>query len=176
MWKAIYVEDCSHDCGSSNRTAANGTPVALVHALRLLFTVAKCHERGLLHRDIKPDNFLIGVGEQRSLIYLVDYGLSRPYIDERTGEHIEYCEGKHLTGTPRYASVNNHLGIQQSRRDDLESLGMVLMYFLRGALPWQGLKGRTKKQKYEKILRRKLMTPTEVLCRGFPDAFSKYFE
>ena len=86
-----------------------------------------------------------------------------------------FCrKGKSLTGTARYASINAHLGIEQSRRDDMESLGYVLMYFNRGSLPWQGLKAATKKQKYEKISEKKMSTPVEVLCKGFPAEFAMY--
>lgn len=89
------------------------------------------------------------------------------YRDPKTHVHIMYRENKHLTGTPRYASINNHLGIEQSRRDDLESLGYVFMYFLRGSLPWQGLRANTKKQKYQKIMEKKMATPIDLLCKGW---------
>jgi casein kinase I family protein HRR25 len=79
-----------------------------------------------------------------------------------------------LTGTARYASINTHLGVEQSRRDDMESLGYVMLYFCRGSLPWQGLKAATKKQKYDRIMEKKMTTPTEVLCRGFPNEFAIY--
>ena len=98
------------------------------------------------------------------------------YRDPRSHQHIPYRENKNLTGTARYASINTHIGIEQSRRDDLESVGYVLMYFIRGSLPWQGLKANTKKQKYERIMDRKMSTSTEQLCKGFPSEFRSYFE
>jgi serine/threonine protein kinase len=110
------------------------------------------------------------------VVYIIDFGLAKRYRDPKTHVHIMYRENKHLTGTPRYASINNHLGIEQSRRDDLESLGYVFMYFLRGSLPWQGLRANTKKQKYQKIMEKKMATPIDLLCKGFPDEFRVYFE
>jgi casein kinase 1 len=126
-----------------------------------------------LHRDIKPDNFLIGAGKRASKIYVIDFGLAKRYI-QRDGKHIPYKENKNLTGTARYASINTHIGIEQGRRDDLESLGYVLMYFLRGNLPWQNLKANNKKEKYERIMEKKLGTSIESLCKGFPTEFTKY--
>lgn len=157
------------------------------------------HSKNFIHRDIKPDNFLMGLGKKGNLVYIIDFGLAKKYRDARTHQHIPYRENKNLTGTARYASINTHLGIgkgsrgplkcilliktnsifwvilnvpsvstEQSRRDDLESLGYVLMYFNLGSLPWQGLKAATKRQKYERISEKKMSTPIEVLCKGYP--------
>lgn len=127
-------------------------------------------------RDIKPDNFLMGLGKRANQVHIIDFGLAKKYRDPKSHIHIPYRENKNLTGTARYASINTHLGIEQSRRDDIESLGYVMMYFLRGSLPWQGLKAATKKQKYEKISEKKMVTAIEILCRGFPTEFVTYFQ
>ena len=123
---------------------------------------------------MKPDNFLIGVNKKASTVFLIDFGLAKKYRDPRTHQHIPYKENKNLTGTARFASVNAHLGLEQSRRDDMEAIGYVLMYLLRGSLPWQGLKANTKHEKYHKIMEKKMTTPVEVLCKGFPMEFSTY--
>ncbi|CAD8112001.1 unnamed protein product [Paramecium sonneborni] len=130
------------------------------------------HLNKFIHRDIKPDNFLIGLGQKAVRIYLLDFGLAKRYQTKEG--HILYKEGKSLTGTARYASINTHLGIEQSRRDDLESLGYVLMYLLRGQLPWQNMKANNQKDKYSKIMEKKLETSSDVLCKGFPIEMSQY--
>lgn len=118
----------------------------------------------------------MGLGKRANQVHIIDFGLAKKYRDPKTHIHIPYRENKNLTGTARYASINTHLGIEQSRRDDIESLGYVMMYFLRGSLPWQGLKAATKKQKYEKISEKKMVTAIEILCRGFPSEFVTYFQ
>ncbi|KAK9282476.1 hypothetical protein L1049_005394 [Liquidambar formosana] len=147
----------------------------LMLADQMINRVEFVHSKSFLHRDIKPDNFLMGLGRRANQVYVIDFGLAKKYRDTSTHAHIPYRENKNLTGTARYASMNTHLGIEQSRRDDLESLGYVLMYFLRGSLPWQGLKAGTKKQKYEKISEKKVSTSIEALCRGYPTEFASYF-
>ncbi|KAG6772043.1 hypothetical protein POTOM_023439 [Populus tomentosa] len=147
----------------------------LMLADQMINRVEFVHSKSFLHRDIKPDNFLMGLGRRANQVYIIDFGLAKKYRDSSTHQHIPYRENKNLTGTARYASMNTHLGIEQSRRDDLESLGYVLMYFLRGSLPWQGLKAGTKKQKYEKISEKKVSTSIEALSRGYPTEFASYF-
>jgi casein kinase 1/casein kinase 1 epsilon len=140
---------------------------------QMLARIEFIHSKLILHRDIKPDNFVIGQGKMQHKVYMIDFGLAKKYQD-RDGKHIPYREGKSLTGTARYASINTHLGIEQGRRDDLECVGYVLLYFLRGSLPWQNLRANTKKEKYDKIMEKKLGTPIEILCKGFPSEFLTY--
>ncbi|KAL8242716.1 hypothetical protein R6Q59_013018 [Mikania micrantha] len=147
----------------------------LMLADQMINHVEFIHTKSFLHRDIRPDNFLMGLGRRVNQVYAIDFGLAKKYRDSSTHKHIPYRENKNLTGTAMYASTHTHFGIEQSRRDDLESLGYVLMYFLRGSLPWQGLKAENKKQKYEKISEKKFSTSIESLCRGCPTEFASYF-
>ncbi|KAK2069569.1 hypothetical protein P8C59_004133 [Phyllachora maydis] len=145
-------------------------------AKQMLSRVQTIHEKNLIYRDIKPDNFLIGRPGTKTanVIHVVDFGMAKQYRDPKTKQHIPYRERKSLSGTARYMSINTHLGREQSRRDDLEALGHVFMYFLRGGLPWQGLKAATNKQKYEKIGEKKQTTLIKELCDGFPEQFNQY--
>ena len=141
-------------------------------ALQVLNRIENLHKHHYLHRDIKPENFLIGIHEKSNIIHLIDFGLSKRYKNQKTHQHIPYREGRALTGTARYVSINTHLGIEQSRRDDLESIGYMLVFFLKGVLPWQGLKNGN--EKYTRIMEKKLQIPTEILCYGLPDEITYY--
>lgn len=132
------------------------------------------HSHYYLHRDVKPDNFLLGTGNNHDNIYIIDYGLAKKYYNPSTQEHIPFRDNKNLTGTARYASIRTHCGIEQSRRDDLECIGYVLMYFLRGSLPWQGVKTSSRKKRYQCIKTIKIETPIQTLCRGFPVEFALF--
>ncbi|KAJ3417272.1 casein kinase I [Chytridiales sp. JEL 0842] len=162
-------------------------------AKQMLTRVQTIHEKNLIYRDIKPDNFLVGRLPRHdtnyvvpnhtpqhphpaSQIYMVDFGMAKQYRDPKTKTHIPYREKKSLSGTARYMSINTHLGREQSRRDDLEALAHVFLYFLRGSLPWQGLKAATNKQKYEKIGEKKQTTSIKELCEGFPEEFAIYLK
>ena len=169
------LEDLFNKCG---RRFSLKTTLQL--ADQLLERAETLHENHLIHRDIKPANFVTTPGEH-SMVFCIDFGLSKRYRHPHTLQHIPYREGRSLTGTPRYASVANHQGIETSRRDDLESIGYILVYFLLGKLPWQGLKvppnvAGTASQKHRLILDRKQTTPLPELCRGCPVEFQEFIQ
>ena len=164
------LEDLMKTCGNKFSTKT----VCMIGE-QMVSRIEYMHSKNYLHRDIKPDNFLIGE-KKKNILYIIDFGLSKKYKDSKTGLHIPYRDGKALTGTARYASINTHLGIEQSRRDDLESIGYCLIYFLRGELPWQGLKAKTAKEKYQLIMDKKMSIPIETLCENFPKEFVNYIQ
>lgn len=147
-------------------------------AYQMIDRVEYVHSRGLVHRDLKPDNFLMGCGRQGNQVFLIDFGLAKEYIDPVTRQHIAYRDKKSFTGTARYASLNQHCGIEHSRRDDIESIGYILMYFLRGNLPWQGYGQRFIDQKNHEQLhnRIKMDTSIEELCKGYPPEFAAFLQ
>jgi serine/threonine protein kinase len=146
----------------------------LMLADSMIQRVEYLHCKHYVHRDVKPDNFVMGLGADACKLFLIDFGLASRYRDPLSQLHIPMAMGKSLTGTARYAAINTHLGREQSRRDDLESLGYVLVYFLVGQLPWQGFKAATREEKYRMILECKNCTPLEKLCWGLPPEFAHY--
>lgn len=130
------------------------------------------HSRGIVHRDIKPDNFLMGRNKHEDKVFVVDFGLAKKIISG--GKHLIFRDGKSLTGTARYASVNNHIGYEQSRRDDMEAIAYMLIYFIKGKLPWQNLPATNKKEKFQRILEKKMSITAEKLCAGLPKEFETF--
>ena len=140
-------------------------------AYQMVQRIEFVHSKGYIHRDVKPGNFLLGKNLDRKKIYIIDFGLSKKYIDKSTNKHIIYKEGKGLTGTARYVSLNTHYGIEQSRRDDIEGIAYNLIYFAKGKLPWQGVKTKNKKEKHKKIMELKEEYNPDKLCEGLPEEF-----
>ncbi|EQB60565.1 casein kinase i [Vairimorpha apis BRL 01] len=141
-------------------------------AIKMIENIELLHNKHFLHRDIKPDNFVFNIAQDT--VYLIDFGLAKEYRNSVTLKHKEIKYNKSLTGTARYASINTHQGIEQSRRDDLESIGYCLIYFLKGKLPWQGLRAENKLEKYDKIRKVKESTKIWELCSDLPHEFYMY--
>ena len=148
----------------------------LMIAIQVLDRIRHLHMHNYIHRDIKPQNFSIGRGENEHIIYLIDFGLAKRYREEYTNFHIPLRQNIKLTGTIRYASCNALNKKELSRRDDMESIGYMLIYLLKGSLPWQGLKIKQKSEKYSKIKELKMSLEPEKLCEDLPDEFKEYIE
>ena len=145
-------------------------------AYQLLYIFELMHNNNIIHRDIKPANIAIGREEKSKYIYLLDFGLSKKYRSSKTKKHFPFTQGKKLIGNARYSSINALNGNTQSRRDDLESLGYLLLYLLLGRLPWQGYISHSKEDKYYKIKQIKNQTTPEELCEGLPPQFEEYIK
>ena len=145
-------------------------------AIQMLERVEFIHKKYIMHRDIKPDNFVIGLDKKSHIIYLLDFGLSKKYRSRRTKKHIPFTKNRKLTGTARYASINALNGFEQSRRDDLEAIGYVLVYFLKGKLPWQGIPLKKNEDRFKKIYDMKRKISSEELCKDLDEEFKIYLD
>ncbi|CAD8047734.1 unnamed protein product [Paramecium primaurelia] len=143
-------------------------------AEQLLYIIEEVHKRGVIHRDIKPENILMGRGNDTNVVYLVDFGISKKY--KINGQHIPFQEQKPFMGTTRYASISAHKGYELSRRDDLESLGYVFIYLLKGNLPWQNITSSSDKEKTKLVGKLKIELEAKDLCKGLPNEIQRYMD
>ena len=143
-------------------------------AYQMIDRIASFHEKGFLHRDIKPENFVLGMKENSKILYLIDFGLSKGYLDKK--KHIPMNLNKGFVGTARYASPNVHRGYEQGRRDDLIAIGYLIMYFLKGKLPWQGLLVHANDKKYVGIGKMKEELDYDQFFIGYDPSFLTYMK
>ena len=146
----------------------------LLIGLKVLSIIQSIHDKDVIHRDIKPDNILMGLEGKSEEFFLIDFGISKCYRDAK-GRHLIFRENKPFIGTMRYASINSHMGVELSRRDDLESLGYVLLYLLKGYLPWQNVEANAKEKTYQ-VGKIKSKIKIEELCRETHKGFHEYFK
>jgi len=142
-------------------------------AIQIIDRIEYVHSKYIVHRDIKPENFLLGY-KNSSTIYIIDFGISKKYRSSRTGKHIRYSKTGKIFGTIRYCTYNASLGLEQSRRDDLESIGHMLIYLAKGDLPWINIKEGTMKKRYFQILKIKKNISPKALCQNLPNEFLEY--
>ena len=143
---------------------------------QMLQILEHIHSKSFLHRDVKPDNFIMGIGPNSKFLYMIDFGFAKTYRDPNTMVHHPMQKGAGITGTARFASINTLSGYTQSRRDDLESLGYVIVYISKGTLPWANIQKNTKDELYNAILDVKMNTSPDKLCQGLPYQFEEYIK
>ncbi|CAD8197067.1 unnamed protein product [Paramecium pentaurelia] len=147
---------------------------ALLIGIQLIDVLEKIHQQGVVHRDLKPENIVLGSGKDNGKIYLIDFGISKIYKDANN-HHMPFREQRSFLGTTRYASIAAHLGHELSRKDDLESMMYIILYFIRGQLPWQNLQNVTDKERTKKVGEMKILMQNEIF-RDQPKEFQKIFD
>jgi casein kinase 1 len=151
-----------------------GLKTVIYIAMKMLEILKYIHAQGVIHRDLKPDNIVLGLDNVKTL-YCIDFGLAKPYL-KRNGKHVDMLDKRKFCGTARYASIAAHKCMEQSRKDDLEALGYILVYFFKGKLPWQSIRHKDKKEKYKLIGEMKASLTEEDICKNMPKEFTVYLK
>jgi serine/threonine protein kinase len=163
----------SHMFNLSDRKFSLKTTLLIM--LQILNRLELVHSKGYIYRDVKPGNFILQTRRGKGKVFLIDFGLIRSYLAEGTNNHVSY-ERQSFAGTAQFAPLNAHLSKAQSRRDDLESLGYMCVYFMKGTLPWNKVKTKDKRERKRQIGNMKLATNVETLCEGLPPEFKTYMK
>ena len=143
--------------------------------IQILDRLEYIHNKSIIHRDIKADNFLIGL-KNTEVIYIIDFGLAKQYRSTKTGKHVKYCVNKKWSGTSRFASANTLRGIEPSRRDDMESFCYLLLYLMKGALPWDKLNETSEINEILIIYKMKQYMPADVMFKELPSQMSDFYK
>ena len=143
--------------------------------IQILDRLEYIHNKGIIHRDIKADNFLIGI-KKKEIIYIIDFGLAKQYLNNKTGKHVKYCVNKKWSGTSRFASANTLKGIEPSRRDDMESFCYLLLYLMKGSLPWDQINEPSEINEILIIYKMKEYMPADIMFKDLPWQMSEFYK
>ncbi|CAD8084168.1 unnamed protein product [Paramecium sonneborni] len=146
----------------------------LLIGIQLMTVLEKIHQKGIIHRDLKPENIVLGFGKENNKIYIIDFGISKVYKDANN-HHMPFRQNRSFLGTTRYASIAAHLGQELSRKDDLESMMYILLYFIRGQLPWQNIQNITDVERTKRVGEMKILMQSEMFIDQ-PKEFQKIFD
>jgi serine/threonine protein kinase len=165
------LESLFHDCHLKF-----SLKTVLMLADQMIASIQYLHAKGFVHRDVKPENFMMGCSPKRGQLFIIDYGLAKPYRDPETSDHIPFARYSETCGTATFASLNALKGFECSRRDDLESVASCLLYFMRGKLPWSDVSAFTMEEKFRRVTELKAEIPVSELCAGLPAEFGRFFQ
>lgn len=176
-WNVLVMELLGPNLGNLMKSCGGRFTLktTLMIADQVLLLLEHIHDKGFINRDIKLDNLMMGAGRNMHTAYIIDFGLAKKVL-RSNGDHIEYRENVSLIGTAMYMSIHAHRGVEQSRRDDMESLGYVFLHMMNGRLPWVGFNAEVNRARYDALGRQKENMSLEDLCSGVPREFLDYFK
>lgn len=175
---ALVIDFLGQSLDSLRTSCSGRLPLksVLMLAPQMISSLQFLHQMNLIHGDVKPENFMLGMGNNENKVYVIDFGLSRFYRDSTTHQHIPFTEHNSFSGTARYASISALRGNEQSRRDDMESLAYVWLFLLKGTVPWVNVEGNTLNEKHDRMCLMKLKSNPDQLFKDLPSEFATYLK